>query len=203
MTSPPRLLGAVLAGGAGKRFGGPKGPADVGGRSLVSRAVETLSAVVSPVLVVSSRPVGPVDAAVIPDLTPGAGPLAGLEAALVEADARGLDGVFLLACDLPLVEPGVVRAVAGALGTAGAVAPARTGGGVEPLCAAWAVGSLAAVREALASGDRSLHALFRAVGGTALAPTELPGGPGNAFLNVNTQEDRARAEEALAGHEEP
>jgi hypothetical protein len=39
------------------------------------------------------------------------------------------------------------------------------------------------------------------VGGVALAPGELPGG-GRAFLNVNTQDDRARAEAALAERDE-
>jgi molybdopterin-guanine dinucleotide biosynthesis protein A len=193
----------VLAGGEGKRFGGPKATARVAGRSLVSRAVDTLGGVVESVVVVSSRPVGPVDVPVLPDRTSGAGPLAGLESALVEAEGRGLDGVFLLACDLPLVGEGLIRTVAEALGGGVAVAPARSGGGVEPLCAAWSVAVLPAARAALASDDRSLHALFRTVGGRALAPEKLAARGHHPFLNVNTQDDRARAEAALAEGDEP
>lgn len=203
MTRRPRLLGAVLAGGEGRRFGGPKATAQVAGRSLVSRAVDTLGSVMESVVVVSSRPVGAVDVPVLPDRTPGAGPLAGLESALVEAEERGLDGVFLLACDLPLVGDGVVRTVAEALGPGAAVAPVRSGGGVEPLCAAWSVAVLPAARAALASDDRSLHALFRTVGGRVLPPAELAARGRHPFLNVNTQDDRARAEAALAEGDEP
>ena len=110
-----RLLGAVLAGGRGRRFGGPKAEASVDGIPMVGRAVAALSEVVGEVVVVSSRPVGPVEATVIPDQTSDAGPLGGLEAALLHARASGYEGVLLLACDLPLVGPELLTAVGAAL----------------------------------------------------------------------------------------
>lgn len=190
------LLGAVLAGGVGRRYGGPKAGVTVGGVSMVERAVGALSAVCPEVVVVSSHPVPEASVPVIPDVTKGAGPLAGLEAALLEAERRELGGVVLLACDLPLVSAEVVGRIASLLGGGTVVAPQRRGGGVEPLCAAYGVGILNAVRTRLASDDRSLHRLFADVGGMVV-PSDEVAEAGETFLNVNTPADRDRADAAL------
>jgi molybdopterin-guanine dinucleotide biosynthesis protein A len=166
---------------------------------MVRRAVDALAAETSRVVVVSSKPVpeaGPAAMSVIPDVTPGKGPLGGLEAALREAAARGLDGVLLLACDLPAVTPALLAKVAEGLENASAVAPSREGGGIEPLCAAYRVETLAAVERRLSSEDLSLHALFRDVGGRA-SPAEELGESAAQLLNVNTPEDLPRAEALL------
>lgn len=199
----PRLLGAVLAGGAGRRFGGPKADVSVDGVSMVGRAVATLKAVVGEVVVVSSRPVASVEVRVLPDRTPDAGPLGGLETALLHAVESGHDGVLLLACDLPLVPPDLLTAVSAALGDAPAAAPARAGGedGIEPLCAVYRVDVLSWVKEQLECGNRSMHALFRAVGGRVIPASELSPSSADALLNVNTSHDLRRAEAALAGGE--
>jgi molybdopterin-guanine dinucleotide biosynthesis protein A len=164
---------------------------------MVRRAIAILVPVCPEVVVVSSRPVPASPIPVVPDVTEGAGPLGGLEAALLEAGRRGLDGVFLLACDLPLMLPEVVEHVAAAARGRTAVAPGRPGGGVEPLCAAYDVGCLDAVRQRLASDDRSLHALFQDVGGAVLPTATGPGEARRPFLNVNTPADRDRAEAGL------
>lgn len=196
--SRPRLLGAVLAGGEGRRFGGPKGDALVGGASMVVRAAGALRPWVEEVVVVSSRPLDAPPARVVPDRVAGAGPLGGLDAALAEAAASGLDGVFVLACDLPLVTAGVVDIVIDCLGDAPAAAPARGPSGVEPLCAVYRVGILPAVEAHLRGPDRSLHALFRAVGGRVVPAARLGDVAPGAFLNVNTPSDRDRAEAQLS-----
>ena len=200
--SRPRLLGAVLAGGEGRRFGGQKGDALVGGVTMVGRAAAALRDWVEDVVVVSSRPLAAAPARVIPDRVSGAGPLGGLDAALVEAEAMGLDGVFLLACDLPLVSPAVVGKVVSSLGAAAAAAPAREPSGVEPLCAVYAMRVRASVEARLEGPDRSLHALFREVGGRVVPAEYLGDGAQATFLNVNTPSDRDRAEAAISRQEE-
>lgn len=195
--SPPRLLGAVLAGGEGRRFGEPKAQAEVGGIPMVDRAVATLREVVDEVVVVTSRPMAHPPAPVVEDRVEGRGPLGGLEAALRAARDGGFDGVLLVACDLPLLTPELLRRVTSALDGHPAAAPQREAGGVEPLCAAYGVATLPEVEVRLQGDDRSLHALFRAVGGHVIPWWRL-GAPGAAFLNVNTPGDRVRAEDAMA-----
>ena len=194
-----RLLGAVLAGGRSRRYGRPKHAEDVDGTPMLQRAVELLASVTEQVVVVSSRPVdGPAGIGVIPDRIPGKGPLGGLHAALHHARGADLDCVFLLACDLPLVDEGVVGALT-EIEDHVAVAPSRGGArgeeGIEPLCALYALDVLPAVERRIESDDLSLHALFRQVGGYSV---ELGAG---AFLNVNTPADRDRAEAALRERE--
>lgn len=196
MSGTPRLLGAVLAGGEGRRFGGDKPDALLAGVSLVRRAVVALAPVTDDVVIVSSRPIADASVPVLPDSTPGTGPLGGLEAALQHAAERGLDGVLVLACDLPLVDTPLLASVAGRLGDAAAVAPARAVGGVEPLCAVYRTSVVERLGARLSSGDRSLHAFFRDVGGVAIPLEALDAGPED-FLNVNTPEDRERAEALL------
>jgi molybdopterin-guanine dinucleotide biosynthesis protein A len=161
---------------------------------MIQRAVEVLAPVTEQVVVVSSRPVdGTGGATVIPDLIPDRGPLGGLHAALHHAHAAGMDGVLILACDLPLVDEAIVAALAGRDDVA--VAPSRDGAGgrdgIEPLCAVYALDVLPAVERRIECDDLSLHALFREVDGRIV---ELGAG---AFINVNTPADRDRAEAAL------
>ena len=196
MKRAPRLLGAVLAGGEGRRFGGRKAEAPVGGVPMVERAVRTVREVVEDVVVVSGRPLSASPAPMVPDRVQGMGPLGGLDAALRHARDRGYEGVLLVACDLPMLTTAVLHEVVSALGSHPAAAPARLGGGVEPLCAAYRVGVIDVVGRRLTRDDRSLHALLRDVGGHV-----LPGhaqGAGDPFLNVNTRDELERAEAALA-----
>jgi molybdenum cofactor guanylyltransferase len=162
---------------------------------MVRRAVRTLAAVTPDVVVVSSLPVD-AGVPVLPDRVPGKGPLGGLDAALREARSRGRTGVLLLACDLPLVDAELLASVVRSAGSASAAAPERRGGGIEPLCAVWAVGTLQTVERRLSGEDLSLHGLFREVGGVVIAGAH-PEKADDRLLNVNTQGDRRRAEAVL------
>lgn len=198
----PPVLGAVLAGGEGRRFGRPKAGATLAGVPMVRRAVDILRSVASEVVVSSSVPVPDVDVPVVPDRIPGVGPLAGLEAALREASTRGFEAVLVLACDLPLVEPALLkRLVARSIGQS-AVAPTRAGGGVEPLCAVYRTEVLKAVARRLGGPDRSLHGLFRDVGGLAIPWDELEADPG-MLMNVNTPADGRHAAAVLEARSHP
>ena len=187
----PRLLGAVLAGGASRRFGRDKAAEVVGGITLVDRAARTLAEVFAEVVVVSSR--GAVSGwPSIPDLRPPCGPLGGIEAALQRAGETRLEGAFVLACDLPLVTPYTVRTIALALGDFAAAAPERDDvPSCEPLCAAYRISCLERVSALLDGGERAAQALFDSVTGTT-----LPLSPAD-FINVNTVADGRRAESEL------
>jgi molybdopterin-guanine dinucleotide biosynthesis protein A len=189
-----RLLGAVLAGGESRRYGTDKAAAVVAGRTLVDRAAQTLEAVFPEVVVVSSRAPATEGWRHVADARPGEGPLAAIEAALRHASERALEGAFVLACDLPLMDAAGVRTVIGALGTREAAAAGRAGPpGFEPLCAVYRVGCLPWVSAALDRGERAAHALFDAVDGVTASLPE------RQLLNVNTPADRARAAEVLEG----
>ncbi len=192
-----RLLGAVLAGGQSRRFGRDKAREIVAGESMLHHAVRALQSVTEEVVVISPyRPDAPQGIEVLPDAQPGHGPLGGLHTALLEAAARQMDAVLLLACDLPLVGEQILEAVVAHTENCAAVAPKRREG-VEPLCAVYSSTALLLVAQRLNGPDLSMHSLFRALDGRELDLSALGLDEGAAFLNVNTPEDLVRAESLM------
>ncbi len=195
---PLRLLGAVLAGGRSRRYGADKSGARVAGVPMVQRVLDAARVVCGDdVVVVSPRPVAGAETTDrIPDRVADRGPLGGLHAALHEARRRELDGVLLLACDLPLLDGSLLRSLVEAAARApevGALAPRGDSGPPEVACAVYRATALPEVEARLDGSDRSLQGLFQALDG------RTPGLASRAaFLNVNTPQDRARAQAELA-----
>ena len=94
-----RLLGAILAGGRGRRFGSDKALALLKGRPLIAHVAARLAPQVESVVVCGR------DWAGLPRLDdrprPDMGPLGGLCAALAHAEALGLDAVLTAPVDAP------------------------------------------------------------------------------------------------------
>ncbi|HUF75179.1 MAG TPA: molybdenum cofactor guanylyltransferase [Longimicrobiales bacterium] len=190
-------LGGVLVGGRSSRFGSDKAAAMVGGRSMAARAVDTLRAVADPVVLLGG------DGALgrrlaLPwraDDRSGRGPLSGLATGLRWAGELGLRGLFVLACDLPLVTREVVDAVAAQIrpDLDAVVVAAGEPAGVQPLCGWYATGTLAAVEIAL---DRGRHSARELLSGLRIALVRVDGTTPErrlALLNVNTRDDLAEA----------
>lgn len=154
----------VPAGGSGRRLGGlaapgGKGALAAGGRSFLDRVCTTLEAEVPRVIVVaapgSNLPALAAPVEIVRDSEPGAGPLAairdGLAHALRVAGPPRL--AVLCSCDVPLVAPGVVRALLdrAADGNARWVLPV-VGGHPQPLLSVISVDLLPAIAAQLARG---------------------------------------------------
>ncbi len=210
----PLPLAAILAGGASRRFGSPKALAEVDGRPLIERVRDALRAVVSDPVLITSRPEAHagLDLPTRPDGLPGGGPMAGLHAALRWAEERGRDGVLLVACDLPFLDPGLLRRLVdlARAGESAAVAPEGPGPfGIEPLCAWYSNLALPEVERRLAGGDLSMGGLLAALGAERLSLAEVRafGRPDVLFHNVNTRADRLAAETiaraSRASHADP
>jgi len=136
-----------------------------------------------------------------PDLVPGRGPLGGLHTALSCVQDRGLDGAFVLACDLPLVRKELVGRVLELWPEdATAVVPGSEGPlGMEPLCGAYGVGCLPVLEELLEEEDRSLNVVVKRIEAYRIPPTALGTREelARAFTNVNTLATAKVADGAL------
>jgi molybdopterin-guanine dinucleotide biosynthesis protein A len=202
---PTSWHGAILAGGASRRFGRDKAFAVVAGRRMIDAAADALAGATSRVALVGHPERAdaiaaalPQGVAPLPDDAPGRGPLAGLATALARNPTAW---VALLAVDLPNVpRDWWARLAAHHRPGAAAVVPRSADGRWEPT-AALSHGSLAAeAAAAVAAGDGRtlgfqgwLDALDRA-GRVAAVPTAaLPPG---ALANVNRPEDAAALERA-------
>jgi molybdopterin-guanine dinucleotide biosynthesis protein A len=194
------MRGAVLAGGAARRYGGvPKGLLAVGGRRILDRVVDAVQAVTgAPPLVVANAP----DAAswrpdlhTIPDTRPGFGTLGGIYTALT----AGPGPVLCMAWDMPFVPAALLRALLDQMSAANydAVLPESSGKrGLEPLCAVYGPECAAPIARRLEAGDLkaiSFHPEVK-VGIVSLAQVRGFGDPDELFFNVNTPDDLARAE---------
>lgn len=199
------ILGVVLAGGRSRRFGWEKALFPLAGRPMAEWAARALRANTPRQLVITNDPAvsEALELPGRPDEIPGMGPLGGLHAALTAAEEGEAGGVFLLACDLPLVGPDMVGRILQAWpADRWAAVPWGHGPrGFEPLCAAYGVECLPDVEGLLRSPSHSMAALLDRVD-----PYQVPVGDlalpellDMAFTNVNTQKQAARAAAFLEG----
>jgi molybdopterin-guanine dinucleotide biosynthesis protein A len=169
------LTGALLVGGASKRFGSPKALATFRGETLAGRGRRLLEEACDEVLVVG-KPADALPFDVLDDGAAGRAPVHGLVAALREATH---DVVVALPVDVPLVTPGALRA----LGAAAAVPSATV-----PLPGAYARSSLPVLEARIGGGELSLR-------GVNPSTLELPEG-----LLVDLDTPEALAELDRPGH---
>ena len=98
MTRPPRILGAVLAGGASRRFGSDKALAPFGGAPMLDHVVTALAPQVTELVICGRDWAG---SHTLPDASAERiGPLAGLESALRFAVANGFEAVLTTPVDV-------------------------------------------------------------------------------------------------------
>ena len=193
---PGRVAGLILAGGLGRRMGGPEGGADkaflmLQGRPLVAHAVARLTPQVD-VLAISANG-DPARFAgfglpVLPDAgAAGEGPLAGVLAGLAWAKGLGADALATVAVDTPFFPGDLVARLAA--GGAGRVALAADRTGTHPTFALWPLDAAGRLGAAFAAGIRGMERAAQTIG-----CVKVPFDGDDAFFNVNTPGDLARAQ---------
>lgn len=188
-------VGVLLAGGASRRMGRDKARLVVGGRTLAEGAAERLRQTVGEVVAADGGRGLVAGLPSLPDADPGRGPVAGILGAARAYPGRSL---LVLACDLPRV-PAALLAELVRVGNAGGTladwAVPRHAGGLEPLCAFYAPGALAALAERVEHGRLTLWDLAETSGLSVryLEREALArfGPPEEVFANLNTPDDLA------------
>jgi molybdopterin-guanine dinucleotide biosynthesis protein A len=180
------VIGAVLAGGLGRRMGAPKATASLGGRPLVAYPLDALGQVCDRVVVVAKRETElPAEIERWDEPDDPRHPIAGITHALERAG----EPILVCAADMPFVSPDVLSLLADELRPGLKAAAAFCAGRLEPLLAAYAPEALEVLAEAPAG-----EPLRRTV--ESLMPVLVDVRPEVVF-NVNTPEDLAQAEERL------
>ena len=185
------MIGAILAGGAGRRLGGRRGKpaAELAGRPLVAWPLAAVAAVCDPVAMVCKADTS------LPELDgvqrwdepdEPRHPLTGIVHALERAGGP----VLVCAADMPFVTADACRSLLTAAGTGGAPAAVAVAGGVlQPVLGVYAPVALDALRAA--EPDAPLTQTVEALDPARVAL------PPALVRSVNTPEELAEAEAEL------
>jgi len=197
----------ILAGGRSRRFGAVKADALWRGHELLAHVLRAFPPECAHKLLVT-RPeqVAPAaaarfDAVVSDDPGDPAGPLRGVIRGL---RACPTDWAWVVACDLPLVRPGLLRLLLSRADADDLAVVPEWAGRLQPLCALYACASADNLAACLTAGERRLRGAVATIGFRTVAETDLceVDPHGLSFVNVNTPQDLADLESVARGPSE-
>lgn len=201
------VLGVILAGGQARRMGGgDKCLLELGGQTLLARAVERLRGQVADMVLNANGPAERFDDAdlrVVADSFPGfAGPLAGVLAGMETAADLGYDRIVTVAADTPFFPTDLVLALRTAVvsdtGSDMALAATEDPDGtlrLHPTFGLWQVAHADALRRALKGGVRKVLDFTDPLDAAVTVFATIPVDP---FFNINRPEDLERAQQLLS-----
>jgi molybdenum cofactor guanylyltransferase len=203
-------LGYLQAGGGSTRFGRDKALVRLAGKSMLQRTGELLASVCSETSIVAP-PGKYVDSQwpVIADRWPGEGPLGGILTALhhvhhsaqahdSQSSGHGRDSLWALnlSCDMPFLTAEFLTFLWDRVSQSKAqvVVPQSTSG-LEPLCACWSAGSVAAIQAVFDTGIRKVTEAMKRLPMEVLDESVWKrfDSHGRLFWNMNTPQDYEEA----------
>lgn len=200
-----KTLGLILSGGLSSRMGGgEKGLLELGGKTLVARAIERLGPQVDGLAISANGSLSIYESygfPVLEDTLEGRlGPLAGVLAGLTWAEAEGADQLVSAAADTPFFPLDLVDRLTNAAGEnpiALAASPdPKRGMSRHPTFGLWPVSLRSDLEAALGDGLRKVIAWTDPHG---CGQAEFDSAPFDPFFNVNTPDDMEHAKELLQG----
>ena len=185
------VTGILLAGGKSRRMGEDKRYLIVGEQTLLERGLAVLRSIFQEVLVVIAQDSPPldVDARVVRDLVPDCGSLGGMYTGLTQATTPH---IFVVACDMPFLDPAVISQFTSRRTTADIVM-AKLAARLHPMHALYGKGCLPAMEQMILARQLKIQEMVSHASLRVRYVTEadlLTIDPsGRSFLNVNTPAD--------------
>jgi len=192
-----QVTGVILAGGLARRMGGQdKGLIDLGSRPMAAHILDAIAPQVSAVLINANRNLKryrELGVPVVSDRLEGfQGPLSGMASAL---RAARTEWILTLPCDSPFVPPDFAIRMSHAREDAAAdLAVASDGERLQPVFALLSRALLPSLEGFLTEGERKIDRWFARHRMATVSFADRP----DAFINVNTPEERAAVEARLA-----
>ena len=189
---------AILAGGKSSRMGTDKALLEFEGKQFITQIAEELFWFDERIIARggNSRLEGELERewTVIPDFYPDHGPIGGLHAALSACES---DALFVVTCDMPLIESGLVQELCARMQEADfdgervdaydVVISVGEGGKIHPLCGVYRKSVIPVLEEQILSGrNRVMEALKRLR--VNYVTVDSPAGV-RQLANINTPQD--------------
>jgi len=183
------VTGVILAGGKSARMGHNKSLLPYRGKPLIASIYQVMAELFRDVVVVTNDPA---DYDFLPcpktaDIHVGKGSMAGVHAGLSWSATRW---IFVVGCDMPFIEPRLVRYLAARLGDEAALVP-QSAAGLEPLHAFYSRDALPLLDAALSSARVRLIDILAQLPAKVIPAAEIAAiSPDyRSFVNLNTPED--------------
>lgn len=184
------VSGVILAGGSSKRMGKNKALIEVDGIPIITRTYRTLSALFNDVIIVTNTPQDYdfIPCRKVPDIYPGIGSIAGLHSALAHSTT---ERTFVTACDMPFLDPLVVRYLCELQRDEYDAVIPFSEGGQEPLHAVYSSKCRDVLENAINRGERKILDILPRMNARLVTWEEMKavGGSAVSFLNLNTPEE--------------
>jgi len=185
----PGVTGVILAGGESRRMGSDKSLLPLKGARFIDHVHRSMEALFEEVIIVTNSPqlYEDIFCRKVPDIYYAQGSLAGIHSGLCHART---ERIFVAGCDMPLLDPEVVRALCDASEGEDVLIPALEGR-TEPLHALYGKGCIESMEEVLDAGKRRIVSFFDRVRVRELGLEFFAGldPEGLSFRNINTPEE--------------
>ena len=183
------VSGVILAGGESRRMGSDKSLLPIHGARFIDHVHRTLAAMFDDVVIVTNSPelYADIDCRKVPDIYYAQGSLAGIHSGICHAKN---ERAFVVACDMPFINPAVVRDICANADQGEVVIPVHQKG-VEPLHALYGKSCLTAMEEELDAGQKRIIGFFPKVKVAEITTCKWIGvdPEGLSFRNINTPEE--------------
>ena len=179
----------ILAGGASSRMGCPKHLLPASGGTMVDHIINRLGNLFSEVIVAGrGLDLDRCNARVVEDIRPERSPLVGI---LSGMKASRTSNVFVMACDMPFVKPGLIHLLTSSKDDTNDIVIPVIRGYQEPLCAIYSCSTSDRIKQYLDSGGRKVTGFFQTARVTEVRESDvrLFDPLLQSFTNLNTPSD--------------
>lgn len=182
----------ILAGGQSSRMGFDKAFAEIGGRPILKIQLALLRKLFDRVIIVTNTPQRYKfkGVKVIGDTFVKCGPLAGIHSALCASDSFYN---FVVACDMPFLNPGLIKYMVSKAPGFDAVVP-RLKNGYEALFAIYSKDCKSVIYQSIISSELKVSKIFKKIRLNQVSEAQVRrfGDPRTMFANINSAEDLCR-----------
>ncbi len=200
--STANMTGVLLAGGKSRRMGRDKRFLELEGRTLLEQTLSALEALFSEVIVVVAEPTPQLSGLrhrVVTDLIPNCAALGGLYTGL---SCAGQPRVFAAGCDMPFLDPAVIKWMI-RLDQHSDIVMVQLTSGLQPMHAIYSKACLPDLERMAAAHNLKVQELCQAsdLSVRLVSENEIRGVDSQflSFMNVNTPADLEFARKLLAG----
>ncbi len=187
------VTGIILAGGTSHRMGQDKALVLLHGRPLICHVVEALKKACDRILIVAQKQqdLSFSGIPVVHDIIPGFGALMGIYTGLKNA---GTKYILVAACDMPFIQPSVLRCLTTRAGDVDLVVP-RINGYLEPLLAVYSKRCIGPIEKMIRCSEKCIYDFFSEVNVLEIQQKELQllDPECRSFINLNTPHELDKA----------